>query len=499
MNINKITLLSGLACLLLLASGCKKEYLELTPNNSITDQNYYKTSEDAVNATNAVYSPAQGLYNGAAWQILDIMSDNSDKGGGGANDGPEVNELDNFSMTSFNPMIATYYAQCYQGIQRANIVISKVPGITMGTDLKNRCLGEARFLRGFYYYMLVRLYGDVPLYTSPISLDESYKISRSPVSMVYDTLINDFSVASKLLPSARYLGDDRGRVTKWAALGMMASAYLTKGDKPNAALKAQEVIAGGVFRLNTNYADNFDITKENGPESLFEIQYRNAGQVWSFYGQSSVENCFFAPRAQNIVQSSGYGFNVPTADFMAKYERNNAGQIIDTTRRRVTCWIPGDKFGTYTQPSSLEGSPLGYNVKKYFVPGTNTNADAGGWSCSQNMPVLRYAEILLIAAEALGPGAGETYINQVRARVHLPAIQSGLSQTAWQEAIYRERQVELAFEFNRWFDLLRHPDPDYMVKTMQAHGKNAQTKHKLMPFPQSERDKNPNLGQNPGY
>jgi hypothetical protein len=162
-------------------------------------------------------------------------------------------------------------------------------------------------------------------------------------------------------------------------------------------------------------------------------------------------------------------------------------------------WMPGDKFDSYTQKASLEGSPNGYNVRKYFVPATNVNADAGGWSCALNVPILRFSEVLLIAAEASGPGAGDQYINRVRRRAGLPDIQSGLSETAYLEAVYKERRVELAFEMHRWFDLIRHPDPNYMVNKMTAAGKNAQTKHLLMPIPQGERDKNPNLTQNTGY
>lgn len=490
----------GLLLMVVLVFSCQPEYLDLTPNNVITDENFYKTETDAINATNAVYSPAQGLYNGAAWQMLDVMSDNSDKGGGGANDGAEVYELDYFTLTSFNPMVYTYYSQCYQGIQRANIVLERVPRIaSMNEDIRKRCLGEAYFLRGWYYYMLVRMFGAVPLYTKPITMEESYRIGRAPVNAVYDTLLNDFTRAANLLPATRYFGDNAGRVNKWAALGMQASAYLTRGEKGKAAEKALEVIGSGVHFLNTHYGDNFDVNKENGPESLFEIQYRNGGQQWNFFGQGNVINCFFGPRAQNVVQSSGYGFNVPTLEFMSKYERDNNGVIIDTMRRRVTVWAPGDKWGTYTQPSSLEGSPFGFNVRKYFVPITNTAADAGGWSCAINVPVLRYAEVLLIAAEALGSGAGDQYINQVRARARLAPIQAGLSPTDFQEAVYKERQIELAFECSRWFDLIRHPDANYMIRTMQATGRNAQERHKLMPIPQTERDKNPNLAQNPGY
>jgi len=490
--------------LLLVATGlsqtaCRKDYLDLTPNNSITDDNFYKTQEDAIRAVNATYTPLLGLYNGAAWQLLDIMSDNSEKGGGGANDASEIYELDNFTLNSTNTTVNIYYTQCYQGIQRANIVLAKVPLIAgMDPTIRQRCMGEALFLRGYYYYMLVRLFGDVPLYTKPITLKESFSISRSPKATVYETIIADLKAAADSLPKARYIGDDRGRVNSGSAKGMLASVYLTLGQKEAAATAALDVINSGVYSLNTNYADNFDETKENGPESMFEIQYRNAGQVWSYYGQSSIMNCWMAPRAQNVVASSGYGFNIPTPEFVAKYERDNTGKIIDK-RRQPTMWMPGDKYGDYTQPASLEGSPNGYNVRKYFVPISNTNADAGGWSCSKNAPVMRYAEVLLIAAEAKGPAEGLTYINQVRRRAGLPDLQGGLSDANYLEAVYKERQLELGFEMHRWFDLIRHPDPAYMVRTMTAQGKNAQDKHMLMPIPQGERDKNPNLTQNLGY
>lgn len=478
---------------------CKSDFLDLKPNNSITDENFYQTETDAIRATNSIYSAAQGLYNGAGWQILDIMSDDADKGGGGANDGVEVFELDNFTLTSFNPMVATYYTQCYLGIQRANLVLDKVPAIPgMSESIRKRCLGEAYFLRGFYYYMLVRLYGDVPLYTKPITLAESYAIKRSPKAQVYDVIVSDLGQAATLLPEVKQSGENAGRVCSWSAKGMLASVYLTLGDKAKAAEQALDVINNGPFSLNANYADNYSVYKENGPESMFEIQYRNAGQQWNFFGQGSVLNCFFGPRAQNIVQSSGYGFNVPTQEFVDQYEKGSTGTIIDR-RRPVSIWMPGDKFETYTQPASLEGSPLGYNVRKYFVSAGDANADAGGWSCAGNITVMRFSEVLLIAAEALGSGAGDQYINQVRTRAGLPPIQVGLGANEFLAAVYKERRIEFSAEMHRWFDLIRHPDPNYMVTVMQAAGKNAQRKHYLMPIPQLERDKNPNLTQNEGY
>jgi hypothetical protein len=161
--------------------------------------------------------------------------------------------------------------------------------------------------------------------------------------------------------------------------------------------------------------------------------------------------------------------------------------------------MPGDVFAGVTQPASLEGSPNGFNTRKYFVHKDDINADGDGWTCSQNVPVLRYAEVLLIAAEALGAGNGEQYINLVRSRAGLPALQQGLGESDYLEAVYKERRVELYAEMHRWFDLIRHPNPDYMLNVMQASGKSPQRFHALMPIPQTERDRNTNLTQNPGY
>ena len=212
------------------------------------------------------------------------------------------------------------------------------------------------------------------------------------------------------------------------------------------------------------------------------------------------------PRAQNVVQSSGYGFSIPTLSLFNTYERTNpadSATIIDK-RRRPSMWMPGDKFVSapvnYTQPSTLIGSPNGFNTKKWFVPVTNITGDNGGWTSAQNIQVMRYSEILLIYAEAAGPTLGKPFIDRVRARAGLPPIAAGLSPADYLTAIYKERRVEFAFEMHRWFDLLRNPDPNYFITVMKAAGKsNVAEKHRYMPIPQGEIDINPNLTQNPGY
>lgn len=482
--------------------GCSKKDLTIEPTIPIiTVDNYFQTEAQAIAGINAAYTPLSAIYNGAAWHIGDIMSDDTDLGGGGGGDGLETAELDNFTVTPFNPIINLLWAQSYYGVLRTNLVLEKVPAIpVMSETVRSRILGEARFLRALYYWHLVRVFGDVPLYTNVITAQESSVIARSPKQQVFDQIITDLKVAETALP-VRYSGADLGRATRGAAKGLLANVYLWLGDKTNAALKAKEVIDAATYTLLPNYADNFNLDMENGPESVFEVQYRSGGGQWSDFGAGHKLNTFFAPRAQDIVQSSGYGWNVPTKDLADQYDKTGSSYSTITDKRRPgSMWVPGDKLGAYTQPAQLVGSPLGLNVRKYFVPITNTLGDNGGWTCALNVPIMRYSEILLIYAEAAGPALGKAFADQVRARAGLPALPTGLTDPQYLAAIYKERRLEFAFEMHRWYDLLRHPDQNYFLTVMRAHGKtNIQAKHRYMPIPQGERDKNPNLTQNEGY
>jgi starch-binding outer membrane protein, SusD/RagB family len=484
---------------------CKKSLLTIEPTIPLnTVDNYYKTETEVVTAVNAIYTPLSAIYSGAAWHLGDIMSDDADLGGGGGGDGAETAELDNFSMTSFNPIIQIMWAQCYFGILRANLVVEKTPLVAvMNPTIRNRSLGEAKYLRALYYFHLVRLFGDVPLYTNAITAEESSTITRSPKAQVYAQIIADLKSAETLLPNTT-TGDNKGRATAGSAKGLLASVYLTLGDKVNAAAKAKEVIDNAAtygYGLWTDYADNFKLATENGKESLFEVQYRSGGGTFSIYGAGTGINTFYGPRFQFIVPEGGYGFTVPTRNFVDQYEKTGAAYntIIDKRRNR-SIWIPGDTYLTYVQPTSLVGSPFGFNTKKYFIPVDDPLGDAGQWRSALNVPIMRYAEVLLIHAEAAGPTVGKPSADLVRARAGLSPMASGLSDAAWLDAIYKERRLELGFEMHRWYDLLRHPNANYFITTMTAAGKtNISAKHRYMPIPQSERDKNANLTQNDGY
>ncbi|MBD2722996.1 RagB/SusD family nutrient uptake outer membrane protein [Hymenobacter armeniacus] len=485
-----------------LLSGCGEKFLDEAPNDQVTDANFYKSEQDAILAVNAVYSELGkgGQYNYALWGIGDIGSDISYTGGGGGGDGIEQQQLDNFNIPSTNPIINRLWGGCYIGIGRANIVLQKVPGIAgMNPAIKNRCLGEAEFLRAKYYFDLVRAYGDVPLLTVPPLTPAEVNIPRTPAAQVYTQIVSDLTDAITKLPTT-YSGDDIGRVTKGAAQGLLAKVYLTQGNLPAAAQQAKAVIDSGVYSLFPNYGDIFKIANDNGRESLFEVQYVSGRNEYTFDGLGFVGNEFFGPRGQSIVPQGGYGFNIPENDFVAGYETGDL-------RRDVTIWKPGDVYPDgRTQPASLPGSPSGYGCKKWFIGKVDTRV----WDSGLNIKVMRLAEVYLIYAEATGPTTGTSplggleALNIVRRRafglpLNAPSardVAAGISAQAFKTAVWRERKYELAFENDRWFDMKRTGE---LLTSPQLLAKGVKPTNVVLPLPQSELDINPNLKQNPGY
>ncbi|MDB5233522.1 MAG: hypothetical protein JWR44_515 [Hymenobacter sp.] len=490
-----------------LLSGCGEKFLDVTPKDTVTTENFYRNEADAIQATTACYAQLNrgGQYNYALWGIGEIMSDNSFTGGGGGGDGAEEIQLDFFNIPTNNPMVSRLWGGCYVGIGNCNQVLQKVPGIpSMSETIRQRSLGEAKFLRAKYYFDLVRAFGDVPLITAPASSPaEARAIARTPAPQVYNQIVQDLTEAIGQLPET-YSGPDLGRATKWAATGLLAKVYLTMGNKQLAAQRAREVIASNKFSLWADYGDNFKVANENGKESLFEVQFVNGLNEYTFDGLGFVGNEFFAPRGAGLVPQGGYGFNIPEKEFVDGYENGDK-------RRDVTIWKPGDAYpagsATASQASSqTPSSPFGYNCKKWFVGKTNTNV----WDSPLNFPVLRFAEIYLILAEADGPTPGTSVaamggleaINKVRRRafglpIDVPSPRDLAASTPnFTDAVIRERRYELAFEDDRWFDLKR---TGKLLTNPELQRKGIKPYNDKLPIPQAERDANPGLVQNPGY
>lgn len=478
-----------------LLGSCSKDYLDLQPRDAVSTEVFYKTSNDAVQATTAAYSQLQkqGLYGHSLW-AMDIMADNSFVGGGGAADGIEFQQLDNFSIPANNPIITNLWQRSYLGIGAANQVLARVPAVSMDADLKNRCLGEAAFLRALYYFYIVRAFGDVPLVLTPAaSPGEVATITRTSEKEVYASIEKDLQDAFvKLDKFASYTGDDIGRATKWSAAALLAKVYLTEGKMAEAKTQAQLVIDKSGKSLNANFGDNFNVDKENGSESLFEVQYKSGLNGYSLDGPGSAINEFWGARFYGkpyVVSSGGYGFNIPEKEFVDGFEPGDK-------RKAVTVFVPGDLYTNgpldatgkvQVQPDPavqpLEGDPNNFNVRKFYAGALSTI-----WDSPLNVPILRLSEMYLIVAEA---GNDVAALNKVRARAGLaPAA------AATKEAVLRERRYEFAFEMDRWYDLKRSNtllnNPELLKKGIKAF-------NVVMPVPQAERDVNPNLAQNPGY
>ncbi len=293
------------------------------------------------------------------------------------------------------------------------------------------------------------------------------------------------------------------RATGGAARELLAKVYLTQGKWAETVAKIAEVRALGVYALRPDFSQNFDYKAENGPESLFEVQYtfdpKNNG--FSQEAVCSMRSEFMGPRNTGITACCGFGWNLPTAEFVRQFEPGDK-------RRPATLFLPGDEIPSLGFQYKATMSSTGANVRKFLVT-KNSGAETSFANDPLNAVVLRWADVLLMEAEALNElgrtTAAETPLNEVRSRAGLPAV-TGLGGAAFRDAVLRERRLELAFEGERWFDLVRTGTAIPFLKSLGSPNDhygvgrgNISEKNLLFPIPQAERDNNPSMDQNPGY
>lgn len=489
-NLKYIFIILGI----IFTASCSNSFLDRAPLDSINTSNYYQTEEDAIAAVNGAYQPLQWpkLYNMRMW-TTDIMAGNSIVGAGGGDDGIETQDMANFVTSTDNSGVLDLWRGPAPGILRCNIVLQKVPDMDIDESIKNRTLGEAKFLRGLYYFILVQMFGDVPLITVPQEPGDDLRPYRTDKAIVYEQIINDLTDAIELLPTREeYSSSDLGRASKGSATGLLAKVYLVQKNYEKVVELTNSVTELG-YQLNALYATNFDVYNKNSIESLFEVQYTsNAGEsFWDNENQSSWLSAYCGPRGADLV-AGGSGWNQPTQEFVDAYESG------DLRKDETVLYDGCPLFGGKAYESSY--STTGYNLRKFLV----TKEIASSYDNSpMNFPVLRYSDVLLMKAEALNElgrtTEAEEPLNEVRARAGLSAV-SGLTQANFKEKVLHERRMELAFEGQRWFDMIRINDGQYALDFLHSIGKtNATSKHLLWPIPQKERDSNPNLTQNPGY
>ena len=534
-----------------LLTGCKDYLTEIEPGTTML-ADYFTSTAAAEQSVIGCYVPLMWEYNStycSEWFIGDIVSDDALKGGENTSDMADAYDMENWRTTSQNTLLLDFYRAQYQGIGRCNLAIKYISAMETGIDKqftakkKNLLLGEAHYLRAYYYFRLLRVYAGVPLTTDVIDDSEKWGMPRASVNDVYTQILADLTEANRYLPLRSQLSkEELGRATKGAAQAMllkvnlyMASPYwssqVSKSQADcyaDAKLWGDSIVASEEYALCPRYVDNFTVAGENGQESVFEIQY--AETPWGDYGEgfgfTSGSFTQILVRSRSSLIGGGWGFNKPTQNLYDEFEQ------ADSERRDVAILNPADSLMETPAAEIYLGSR--YLNNKYAMYRDTAKADGGGfgkWGLHAsrgplNNKQIRYADVLLMYAEAcLGTGdeaTATTYINKVRERAGLGKVGTysirmngtEIASPTVEQALRHERRVELAMEGHRWFDLVRWQGVDgkglkeHMDAYAKTESKDAQAhiqafvkgKHEIFPIPQEEIQLNPTtMEQNPGY
>lgn len=470
-----------LAFLALSLASCS-DVLDKEPLGVLDADNYFKTAEDAIQGINATYKPLlmNNANNNFYWVFGTLASEEAIAGGDGSR--PGIIEVDIMKHTAATQEINDFWKLNYAGIVQANTVITKTPQVDADQALKDRIIGEAIFLRSYYHFILVQVFGDVPLIVE-IQAPDEVRVSRTPKNEVLARIAADCELAAAQLPVS-YSGSDVGRATKGAALALAAKAYLYLQDYNSVLSRIADIKALGIYALQEDYRNNFYDSTQNNSESVWEIQHENLELgVGNFLNQ-----WWLSKKVQD-----GYGFCEVSMDFVNAFEPNDP-------RLKFTVARHNEPYFGVTYKASF--SSTGASPRKYLQDKDEVTQKSDG---SINYTAIRYADVLLWEAEALAE-LGRTSealvpLETVRARARaqaadpantLPAITT-TDKTELINDIRHERLVELGFEMHRFFDLVRWGIAPDIINGFVA-GKN-----EVFPIPQTELDLNPNLTQNPGY
>lgn len=474
-------LIIGLFGLLIL--GCKKSFLELAPVSNSNTNNFYTSISDFDLAVNNAYSTLQNIYgpNGVMSFTGELMSDNTTLYQV-ASSGP-VSIADrwafrDYSINASNNQVSQFWSDMYTSLYSINVILQKIELVDLGDAYEKQVISEMRFLRALYYFDMVRIWGDVPLITTPVSSTEAFAMARTSKAEVYNQIIADLTFAGSNLTAPNRVPQP-GRASDGAAKTLLGEVYLTMGNKAAAATVLREVYNaynGTIYDLLANYGSLWgaSASNKNTKESIFEVQYKaGSNNPGSIYWPA------FAPFENFAITTYGGGINQVTDDLYNEYETGDV--------RRDTSIEKG-----YFKGGVFIATKFQKKFKDAAAPIIN-----GAESANNNFMVLRYADLLLMLSEAT---ADPQYLNKVRARVNLPLYGSAgypsVKYPTLDLAIEHERRVELAIEFHRWFDLKR---TNRAVAVLTAKGKPVNDNKLLLPVPQSARDQNSNLTQNSGY
>jgi hypothetical protein len=471
---NTLKYYTGIMLLCTVLWSCSDSFLELSPVSNANESNYYKTEKDFETAVVAAYATLYTQYapeSGVSY-CSEQMSDEAtvyDMAGNVA----DKQAFKNYSLFPANTVVLNAWRTGYNSLLTVNTVIDKLQTSSISEQSKTTYEAEMRFLRALYYFNLVRMFGDIPLVDKPLVVNESYSNLRLPASEIYDFIIGDLKFAADHLPLQSQV-PRVGQASKGAALGILGKVYLTVNNKSAAKEVLAQVINSGEYELLPDYARLWDLAHENSREALFEIQHA-AGPT----SPSSPYNEYFCPYNNMAICGQGFGMNQVTEDLWNEFEP-------DDPRRELSIFTGyNDKGGNWIEIKF---------PRKWWDPAW---VNAGSYYFENNFIVLRYADILLMYAEAADDPAS---LNRVRDRAGMPRYGEAGYPARYSTlalAIEHERMVELSLEYHRWFDLKRTGRATAVLS--ERKGKTITEQMLVLPVPQTERDVNPALTQNPGY
>ncbi|MEJ7739866.1 MAG: RagB/SusD family nutrient uptake outer membrane protein [Chitinophagaceae bacterium] len=460
----KLSLLIGIFVFV----SCKKDFLTIYPENALNEGNFYNSEKEYILLANGCYLGMRNYEKEQHWVMAELPSDNGSFQYNNVTGEPSKGVIDQLLFVSNNIIYSSFWNFSYGGITNCNKLLSEIDreGVTWSKEsLKDRCAGEASFLRSLYYFNLVRQFGGVPLVLEPIISSEAVNIKRSTEDQVYTQIVADLKQAITHFTAARDV-EENGRANFGAANALLGKVYLTLHKNAEAETMLKTVIDSKKYDLLPNYADVFNPSKKDYKETVFAIQYSE--------NSTELANRFifwFAPwnsagavtKRPNISIISG-GWNQPTDDLLNAFE---PGDI----RKNVSIGIYNGK--------DWDGivKPIPY-CTKYFPPISAPDDRAG-----DNFPVIRYSDVLLMYAEVLNElgrtGEALPYVQQVRNRAGLTRVLEGYSKETLAELIAKERQVEFCFENQRWYDLKR---TGKALEVLAAHGAREKVKRTYL-FP----------------
>ncbi|MFZ9028386.1 MAG: RagB/SusD family nutrient uptake outer membrane protein [Crocinitomicaceae bacterium] len=470
---------------------CEK-FLAVDPPYAQDAENYFLTEEDYDNALTGAYDLLQSSFL-SVW-IGEIASDNTIAGGESVNDTEGLHQMDNMTHGAVNNELRSLFRWNYAGLTRANYILEQQTNST-AIDFfgKDHVFAEAKFLRAYYYFELVKVFGGVPLIIDErIGVEEAKNIPRATAEEVYAQIESDLIDAAAVLQP---FASQKGRATSGAAKALLGKVYLYQGKNAEAAAVLGEVISSGMYSLIPNYDDLFLASSEGNSETVFDVQY--SGLEGGSYGclvclEGNAGPGFHGIRQYNgPVYGDGNSYNLPTQELYDAFDASDPRR--DATVLDIDAFIAAQ-----TDPSSITyaigaGGHTGYYNNKYIKRQGEIGLPDDDLTSPVNYRVIRYADVLLMAAEANflagSTGLAQQYMDEVRARVGMPSVPVSSVDVIW-----NERRLELSCEGHRFFDLVRTGQAATFINGFQTG------KHELFPIPQVEIDL---VGgaweQNPGY